>query len=167
MKQADEQELERWRALLRINRHQLDDALEVQAEHQERISDKVAEMDARVVDAKDNLAKTEAGLTEDFRESAKSTKDVVEAKVRRHPERIKAWERYQEAARQLAQWQGLLDAWKARGKDLHALGRLFGDQYFTLTSITGSSRFDSSRPAVTRKDYSAVATGKRTRSPAD
>lgn len=156
MNEATQAKLQHYRGMLAINKHRLDDALECQAEVQEQISDTVAEMSARMLELKEELGKTEARLIEDFRQEERSTKDAVDAKVRRHPERVRAWERYQQALGDLARWDGLLDAWKGRGKDLQALGRLFGDQYFSLTQ-TSVSRHERRAERPTREgrpDYS-------------
>lgn len=159
MDKADEEELRGFRSRLRINKHRLDDELEVQAECQERIASRVTALEARALELKEELAKVEARLTEDFHSEERGTKDAREAKVRRHPERVKAWERHQEALQAASQWAGLLDAWKAKGKDLQALARLFGDSYFSLTQVSGPStrefRRSMERPPVERKDYSA------------
>lgn len=162
MHPADQQEIDSLRSSLRINKHRLDDHLETSAETMERIGHKVSAMDATEAERKDHLAKTEARLTEEYhREGERVTKDRVEAKVRRHPERVSAWESYQGAARDAAEWKHLLDAWKARAKDLQALGHLFGDQYFALTSIGLDPKVMRqglvARPSRSdRKDYSAA-----------
>lgn len=149
-------ELRDFRDRLRINKHRLDDELEVQSELQEQIARILAEKNAQMLELKDDLGKTEARLIEDFREG--STKDLAEAKAKRHPDRTKAWERYQQAVRAFEEWSHLLDAWKARGRDLHTLGKLFGDSYFSLTSISGDrdrnrgrDRYDEMRGAVAAK----------------
>lgn len=136
-------ELQDFRTQLRINKHRLDDELEVQSELQEQIASILAEKEARMLELKDELGKVEARLIEDFREG--STKDLAEAKAKRHPDRAKAWERYQVAMRAHADWVHMLDAWKARGRDMHTLGKLFGDSYFSLTSISGSRGRDRGR----------------------
>lgn len=174
MNEADQEQLQQYRNRLRINKHRLDDELEVQAELQERLSEKVALLSARMLEAKDDLTKTVARLTEDFREEVKSTKDTVEAKVVRHPERVRAWQRLQEATGDHAKWDGLLDAWKARGKDLHALGRLFGDQYFSLTThsiseshLRNTDRVTWARPSREGRTEYAAATPSRQRAALD
>lgn len=137
MKDSDREYLAKRRAALRVNKHRLDDELEVQAEIQEDIAQRVSALEAAVADAKDNLAKVEARLNEDFRDGERITKDAVEAKVRRHPDRNRAWEAHQQALRDHREFSDLLDAWKARAKDIQSLAKLFGDQYWALTSVHG------------------------------
>lgn len=150
MNDTELRKLGEYRAMLRVNKHRLDDALETQASDQEAIAEQVGAMAARMIEAKEDLAKIEARLTEDFRAGERTTKEVVEAKVRRSPERERAWVRYQSAVSDHAKWDALLDAWKARGKDIHALGRLFGDQYFAMTSVSGAERQRYSADAYVR-----------------
>lgn len=152
MTPADQEYLQRCRALLRINKHALDDELEVQAEYQEEIGRRCELLEHRVSTLKDELARTEARLIEEFRDGA--TKDLAEAKAKRHPDRRQVWDRYQEAVEAHALYSNLLDAWKAKGKDIHALGKLFGDQYFSLTAKSVSHRRREERPVVARRDYS-------------
>lgn len=154
----DQEYLQRCRALLRIDRHALDDALEVQAEYQEEIGRRCALLEHQTMRLKEELVRTEARLIEDFRDE-RSTKDLAEAKAKRHPDRRQIWERYQEAVSDLAEYANLLDAWKARAKDMQALGKLFGDQYWARGMTSISQR----RPAVARRDYSEG--GRSTRSP--
>lgn len=156
MHKEDQELLQSYRDRLRVNKHRLDDELEVQAETQERIADRLSEAEMTAARLKDELAKTEARLTEDYREEVKSTKDTVEAKVRRHKDRVDAWERHQEAVGDAAKWGHLLDAWKGRGKDIQALARLFGDQYFAPVSAGEAPRGKLSRPGrVGRQQYGA------------
>lgn len=150
----DQAYLQKCRALLRIDRHRLDDELETQAEYQEEIGRRTAHLEHRVALTKDELARTEARLIEDFRDGA--TKDLAEAKAKRHPERRQVWDRYQEAVEAHAQYANLLDAWKNRGRDIHALGKLFGDEYFAVTRTSITQR--RPRPErVSRPDYSEDA----------
>lgn len=136
MTEADEQELRQYRAMLFINKHKLDDELEVQSEIQDRISSKLARANTKMLESKDALAKTEARLLEDFRTEEKSTKDLAEAKAKRHPDRQRAFERFMEAREDHEEWSGLLDAWKSKGFGLREMGGLFHAQYFSVDSIS-------------------------------
>jgi hypothetical protein len=152
---VNDAELREWRSRLRINKHRLDDELEVQAESQETIAQKVQAAEARMMEAKEDLQKTEARLVEDFREggrAAGATKDLAEAKARRHPDRMRAWERFQAASQEHRAWADLLEAWRNKGRDLHALGKLFSDDYYSLTakSVYAERPSRDSRPPSER-----------------
>jgi hypothetical protein len=138
--------LQTYRNMLRINKHRLDDELEIQAELQERISAQVARLNSQMLEAKDDLAKVEARLTEDYREESKATKDTVEAKVKRHPDRQAAWEKFQMKRADHEEWAGLLEAWKVKGFSIRELCELYGSQYFALSSH--QTRHREERPVV-------------------
>lgn len=143
-------ELEQFRSLLRSSKHHLDDELEVQAETQERISERTVLMNTRMLESKNNLAKVEARLTEDYRAAeAKTTKEVVEAKVVRDPARVRAWEQWMQCRQDYELWDGLLEAWKSKGFGHRELGQLYRDQYFAVSSV-GERRERDARPAAER-----------------
>lgn len=127
--------LKEYRNMLRVNKHRLDDELEIHAEMQERISDEVGRLRAQLAEAHENLRRTEARLSDDFREEGtKMTVDAIASRVRRHRDRIAAWEREQQRAQELGQWEGLYEAWKVKGFNMRDLCALYGSQYFALAS---------------------------------
>lgn len=126
--------LANYRNLLGINKLRLDDELEVQAQYQEQISTETTRANTRMLEKKDELQRVEARLVEDFREGA--TKDLAEAKAKRHPDRRKAWDEYQRAREEHELWDGMLNAWKTKGFKLADLGALFGSDYFAIRTIT-------------------------------
>jgi hypothetical protein len=133
MNDAERERLQFFRNALRTNKHHLDDELEVQAEYQEQIGRFQSQAERRRDEAKDDLAKAEARLIEDFRDE-KSTKDLAEAKARRHPDRVRAFERFQDASEDFREWDALLRAWVSKGYQLQTLSDLFARDYFALTS---------------------------------
>lgn len=139
--------LEQYRNMLSINKLRLDDELEIQAENQERIGREVAFLNTRMIEAKDELACVEARLVEEFRDG--STKDLAEAKAKRHPDRRRAWEKYQAVRETHELWSNVLSAWVTKGYKLADLGGLFASDYFAITSI---SRPDGNR----RRDLNAA-----------
>lgn len=149
--------LQQLRNMLRVNKHRLDDELEIQAEIQEQISAEVARLNSRMLKAKDDLASTEARITEDLKDSGEKL-SVAElgAKVQRHKERKESFGILQAARFDLEEWQGMYDAWKQKGRDLESLGRLFGAQYFVVTSIGRELRED--RKAYRADDYERGST---------
>jgi hypothetical protein len=122
---------DQFRRMLQVNKHRLDDELEIHADIQERIGHERARLEVFEAEKKNELALCEARLTEQFKEDdPKTTKDQIEAKVIRSRERKAAWEAYQTARVERLRWDSLYDAWKARDFAVRTLARLFGDQYF-------------------------------------
>lgn len=130
-----------YRKMLFVQRHRLDDELEVQAELMERISAATVVRNSRSIEAKENLSQVEARLLEDARDDdPKLTAAAADAKIRRDPERIKAWRIFQAARAEHEQWQGLQDAWRQRGFSIKTLADLYTANYYSPTSTTNSSR---------------------------
>lgn len=133
--------LEQVRAMLPCNKHRLDDELEIQPDIMERISSRVVVMNSRMLEAKDELARVEARLLEDVKDGeSRVTKDQAEAKVKRDPERRKAWERFQAARAEFEEWQGALDAWRAKGFSLTQLCGLYASNYYSVDSVSPRAR---------------------------
>lgn len=136
--------------MIRINKLRLDDELEIQAEMQERISSEVARLNTRALEAENELKVTEARLMEDLKESdVRVSVDALKAAIKRHPDRTKAWTRWQVAREVHEEWDGLLQAWITKGYKLADLGALFGSDYFAIKTIT---REDGAR----RKDVDPI-----------
>lgn len=132
---------DQYRRMLLVNKHRLDDELEVHAEILERIGDECVRLEARSLQLKDDLARTEARLTEDYREDgSKITKDQVEAKVIRDRDRIRAFEAHQIARVEHQRWERLYEAWKARDYAVRKLADLFGNQYFANDPVVSRER---------------------------
>ncbi len=132
--------IEDFRSLLKISKHNLDGALEVQAEIMDQISQQVVMLQREVNDAKDSLAKLEGRLLIEFKEDGtKLSVGVVDAMIRRDQTRSRAWDHYQDVMSELDSWSKLLDAWKQRGFAIKGLGDLYGASYFTVNSL-GSDR---------------------------
>lgn len=144
------EELNTYRNMLRLNKHRLDDELEIQSEIQERISARVSILNSRLLEAADELRRLEAQLFADAKENGDSDK-VAEQSVRRHAERQRAWIKWQAARSEHEQWQGLYEAWKARGYSMKELVALYGAQYFVVSPGHVGGRADRPR----RVDYSA------------
>lgn len=133
------EELEKYRNLVPVNKHRLDDELEIQSDVQVRLGGFAASAEARMNEAKDKLARTEARLELDLREEhsdRKLTKDEVGATVVRHKERVAAFDAYQEALHLHNQWARLYDAWKTRMSVMQALARLYSDNYWSSDSVS-------------------------------
>ena len=134
---------DQFRSMLPIHKHRLDDELEIHAQLQEQISHEVTIRNSRMLDAKEELAKTEARVSDDLREDdPKITVAVVQAKLYRAPERVRAWQAYQAMRAEAERWSGLLDAWKQKGYSIKTLADLYASQYFALQSHQRKERPD-------------------------
>lgn len=133
--------LEQVRGMLPVHKHRLDDELELQPDMYERISTIVTVKNSRMLEAKEELARVEGRLLEDIRDAdAKITVDAANARVRRSPERVRAWEASQHARAELEAWQGALEAWKQKGYSIKTLADLYAAQYFSVTPTNITSR---------------------------
>lgn len=134
--------LDDYRHQLPVNKYRLDDELELQPDLMMRIASEVTIRKSRELEAKDELARAEAHLAEEFREDAekgKATKGEIDGYVLRHPERREAWRKYQAARSDHENWSSLLDAWRERGFVMKHLTDLWVAQYFSRDSLSGSS----------------------------
>lgn len=130
-----------FRNMLRINKHRLDDELEIQAELQERISAHTARLNSRMLECKKGLDAEEARVIAQLKDNdAKLTNPQAEKEARRHRDYISAWQSYAVARQEHEEWLGLYEAWKSRGYQLKTLADLFSDQYFTIDSAGTPSR---------------------------
>lgn len=140
--------LSHYRALLPISKHDLDSALEVQATIQDEVSRELALANTRTLEEKDKLAQIEGELADSIKESDPSLSiPKVEAKVKRHRDRLAQFDRWMRAREEHEQWLGMLDAWKARGYSIKTLANLYGEQYYAPRSATARN---ATREAVER-----------------
>jgi len=133
-----------YRNMLRVNKHRLDDELEVQSQVMDDISSRLTILNSRTLEANDALKLVEARLFRELKDdSEKLTDKAADALVKQDPERKRAWQAAQAARAEHEDWSGLYDAWKARGFALRELCGLYVAQYFTIDSFT-SGRDDRS-----------------------
>jgi hypothetical protein len=145
-------EIQQYRNMLRINRHRLDDELEIQAELMDRISQQVNRLNSRMLEAKEQLLREEARLMEDISENASSKMTVaqLEAAVRRHPDRKSAWSAYDRARYEFDEWEALRDAWKQRGFSIKTLADLYTSHYFTVADYQANDRKDRDMTRISK-----------------
>lgn len=144
-------DLEHYRRHLRINKHLLDDALEVQSQYQDEISRELALANTRMLEAKDRLAQTEAAVISELK--AEKLSDTHAAGLaKRDSRRRQDFAAFQQKREEHEQWLGLYDAWQRRGYSLKTLSDLYSAQYFSVTSTSGPSRsevlVDAGRAAI-------------------
>lgn len=126
---------EQFRMMLRVNKHRLDDELEIQPELLERIGNEVNTKNSRQIELKSNLEQVANRLAEDIREDEpKLTIGAVDAKVKREAQYKDAWVIYQSARAEHDRWSTLLEAWRNRSYSIKTLSDLYSAQYFSLNS---------------------------------
>lgn len=144
--------LKDYRSMLRINRHRLDDELEIQAEVMDRISQEVNRLNSQMLSAKEELLRVEARLMTEIAEDAPSKMTVaqMEAAVRRHKDRRDAWVQYDIARYSFDEWEALRDAWKQRGFSIKTLADLYTSHYFTISDHQVRDRSDRDHDRISR-----------------
>lgn len=155
--------LHHYRALLPVNKHNLDDALEIQANTQEEISRELALANSKALEEKDRLAQIEGELADKIKDDDPSLSiPKVDAKVRRHRDRVAQFERWMRAREEHEQWLGMLDAWKARGYSIKTLAALYGEQYYAPRSAGPSYQTDTTRSrSAMREAHNRTTTRRR------
>lgn len=141
--------IETFRNMLRVNKHRLDDELEMQAQVLEFISSRVARLNSLMLEAKEALKRTEGSLALDLKD-AKMLKDELLGRVYEHRDYKAAWGAYQVARQEHEEWEGLYKAWAQRGKDIDGLGRLYGAQYWQVDALKRREAEESPRAVVER-----------------
>lgn len=146
-----------FRNMLRINKHRLDDDLEIHAETQERISATLAKMNSRMLELKKSLEQTEAVVIGEVKErDPKLSNPLAEKEAKRDRSYISAWQAYQTARQEHEEWQGLYSAWQARGYNLKTLSDLHGAQYFAVSSTGRANAEEDVARARTRMREAAA-----------
>lgn len=147
-------DLQQVRAMMRVNKHRLDDELELQAYVQEQIGRTVAELRAKLVAAKESVDVAEAELVVKLRgHHEKLPVDEIKARVQANPARLQTAHVAASIAATLEQWEAVYDAWRSRGFALRNLCDLHGQQYFAVDSGPARHR----EPAFTSPAKQAAA----------
>ena len=132
---------EQYRAMLPVNKHRLDDELEIQAQLMEQITTETVRQNARMLEAKQTLEKTSGRLLAEYKEDdPKLTAQLLDASVKRDADYIKCWQSYIACLSEHGKWQGLQDAWRQKGFSIKTLADLYGMQYFQLADHQTKSR---------------------------
>lgn len=132
--------IDQFRDRLLINKHTLDDDLEVHASALERLQREVALLDRCVVEAKDEMERVEGQLSLDTkRDTPDLSIPMIAAKVKTNSQYQRARTAYLDAKQEHSEWSALVSGWESRGRSLEALGKLHGQQYFAVSSAGGRS----------------------------
>lgn len=141
-------DINEFRALLKIDKHRLDEDLTYNSELQEQIGREVAKRNTVMLRAKRELDEAEsAAFARLKRGDEKMTNPQAEKAAKSDRHYLLAWDAYQEARQAHEEWESLHKAWVTRSYDMKALGELFGAQYFALDSVKGeeSNRYTQAR----------------------
>lgn len=131
-------DLDYFRSRLRIDRHRLDEELEIHADHSDRIAQGVKKATQAEAQARREFERKEAELMRDMiTDDPKMSQARATAEVKLRRDWGVAWAAYQEAKGPLMDWEGLQKAWYQKGFDLKALGDLYAHQYWSPDSIKG------------------------------
>lgn len=136
-------------ALLPVDKHRLDDALEEQGAIAGMISRLMVAAEIIRDEAADALKRKEAALTLECKgRDEKMALDVIKANVTTHPDRRDRFESLQKAEERFKRWTHMRDDWKARGFTIRDLGMLYSGDYFSaVSSIRGPDAREASRLA--------------------
>ncbi len=124
-------------AMLVIKKHQLDEELAIQADVQWRIVENLNAANAARDRHKDLLAQVESSAaSEIIAENPKLAMTKVDSEVKRDPHRVRMLGTYMEAKEVADRWNGMYEAWRARGFAIKSLCDLYSSSYFTSDSHT-------------------------------
>lgn len=154
-------ELHAIRQMLRINRHRLDEELEIHSQMMDTIGQEVVRLNSKAIELKKKLEETEAKVVERIKDQdPKMTNPQAERECKRDREYSAAWSAHQQARHEHDEWELIAKAWYQRGFDLKALGELFAAQYFSLDSVRGPypSNMESLRADMRRANESKAPT---------
>jgi len=151
---------------LPIDKRRLDDEVQTHASTYAQVNDEVAKANTLQLRAKDELARTEARLWAGFKDGpTKLTKEEIEGRVTRAPQRIEAWDAYMAARENYERWLGMGESWRQRSYLLTALSNLFSANYFSLT-LSSTTEVDE-RPSWQRDSHALPARRAAETTPAD
>lgn len=120
-----------------VDKHHLDDELEIQAQVQYHISSKVAELAEELSSAKETMKIAEAKLvSEHSSKDAKRTVKQIDSAIQLSDIYQAAAEEVRDIQKELDKAHGLLDAWKQKGFALKALADLSMSNYYAIDSTS-------------------------------
>ena len=139
---------------LKINKHALDDELEVQASIQHMISEKLSRAREHMEMLENELEKVEArtyvGKSEQLLNGKKPSIEYIKSAVKSDGERTKKWIDFNAARAEHERWEGLYYAWRSRNDALQGLAKLAVANYFVVESTYEKDRAAIGRHHTTR-----------------
>lgn len=135
-------ELERYRALIKLDRHALDSAAEEQAQLFLDICDHHTRALSLRDEAKESLARTDAEVASGIRRQAKAklTEGAIYDQVVQSLQHIKATTEYERKRRDTDFWGNLRSAFDQRAKMIRELTGQYSAGYFTVQSSVQARR---------------------------
>ena len=128
-------------AMLKIDKHRLDDELEKQSQILYNITESLAERTYAYNMAKDELEKHEAEMFIRCKDrNSKSTRDEILAEIALDDDRIELFAKLCVQERLVQKWQGMQDSWKQRGFALKALADLAIANYYSVDTTYENNR---------------------------
>lgn len=152
-------ELDDYRKMLKIDRHNLDEELIQQASHFMGVAEAFALAVSKREFAKEEVNRVAARLYVRFRknqaEGEKVTEAQINAKISKHEDHIAARDGYKQASEDADRWLALKEAFHQRSFMLRELARLYDAGYWQPNSSAGKSPRDHERDVQrTRKTLS-------------
>lgn len=127
--------------MLRINKHRLDDELELQAQIQFDISEALTKANSRQARLESEMEEYDAKLYINMRKSEiKRTVADLQAEILTSGDHQSWLDDIHIAKHQAAEWHGMHEAWKQRGFALKSLSDLAMSNYFAINTTYESNR---------------------------
>lgn len=142
-------DLRTFRDMLRVDKHRLDDELELQADIMDRIAERMTALGSELRQAEEDMKIADAAAFLEAKNSGLSI-EVAGRVARLGETRASAWHAYTKAKEEHDRWSNLLESWKGRGFSINKLCDLYAAQYFTVDSRR-STPYE--RPVIARHDY--------------
>lgn len=153
--------IQQYRNMVRINRHRLDDELEINAQMMEEIGQQAAAADRRAIALKLAYEQVAARLVRNIKANdPKVTAVLLESEITLDRDCCTAQQAHAEAHQVAAEWSALSKAWYQRGFDMKALSELYVAQYFVINSTGRAERkpeIDQAARAAMRSASSVVS----------
>ena len=147
--------IETYSALLKINKHALDEELVTHSDVQFRIAEQINKMSEFHAAEVDELKKVEAeafAAQKMVLDNGKPLSDTrAEMRARTDPHRMKAWTNMTAAKSDLDRWQKLYDAWIGKGHNMKQLVALYCTGNFSVSLGQPARPAYTEAPAVTRR----------------
>lgn len=141
--------LEQLKGMLRVDKHSLDDELEAQAQIAYSIAESASQATASLAALKEELDEVDAELQVELRDGAgKKTVGEIAAEITLDRNHQKAFHDYQAAKRECELWNGMVEAWRARGFSLKTLADLHTAGYFAVNSAGKETSYKADRQVL-------------------
>ena len=153
--------IQQYRNMVRINRHRLDDELEMNAQIMEEIGQQAGAAERRATALKLEYEQVAARLVRNIKANdPKATAVLLESEITLDRACCTAQYAHADAQQIAAEWSALAKAWYQRGFDMKALSELFVAQYFVIDSTGRAERkpeIDQAARAAMRSASSSVS----------